>query len=1223
MRAARPSIDFGITDDEELLMGESKSNRGSFNSSRNSSFTSSRNNSSRSLTGITGADTGAGTNAGIVGRRHSISFSFESTPSTSAEAKEQRETKMPVGGEGENKGMPKELCLNFESPLSLGRSASSPIESYPSKKKYWESKGNGYGSGNNGGNNSGGDRQRLRLDRPRPRPASMRSLPLPGSRLPVIPSLSASLPTLPAQEPPSVIISGAHISANPTPATGMARAIRLVFPGAELVGLGDREDKICGVNDGAFTRGIVVTDGMGLAAGVDCDHSVSQNWTLVRSLMEANPASLYIPGTDADVDRLSPRITATTHSRRGFVGQGGEEEEDASILRRILCPSEEAVELTAKPGIVGAAMMGRKKNDVFSVPEYLVFDPDAVAKTDVEDWCKRNGYPVIVKGMHQGAGLCNRWEDVAAAMLKLDPKAGGYVQKHVVGFQMGIAYCAFNGELTAAVMMEKGQYMGTKAWGGELRAVPPHVTEALRTFCRVNRWTGGGELEFIEDLDGKWHAIDWNPRFPAWIFASSFTGCNLPAALIQHVLHATRPDLGLPFPSAAQQASLTARASFSRTVIEVPSTLHYQPKVDAGFVGLGGYVGGKGVGPNAVMSNGCNVRSGVTLGQLPPTVRGEDGGEDGGEEEDVAVTNGTDASTATKVAKVAKGKVAKVTIEASQRAAAGGEQQQEDQLVADERVVREEELRRLLPADPSQETQTPRFVLCLKTVRESLLSHKGAVEAAMAKAGNPCAVDMCLSVKTQPHPSVLRVAKECGYRGEVITFAEMQGCLDAGWTPEEIVVNGPGKLYNGYNAAQIARVDAPLGAVYADSLADLVTILRRIEDPHDWLKAKVVGVRLAPFWAVRSRFGIDTRDPDVLATAAELLNGLPEDVEIGFHQHYASSTVGVDQWFCIAHGYVKAVKTLSRLLRKAPVQIDFGGGWPAHLLDQPVVALPLQKLFEEVRDTLPTIKTVSFELGKCVTERAGGLLTKVLEVREGSRKIPKKSRKTRKGQGKGKGVNTSNGTHNNSRLLLDDDLDEIKVDGDESEDGSGDEDDEEETPCGVVVDACISDLGSLPTHVHPVLWHSTDTARANNGGPAGKAYNSGNAAALHIDDIEAVADAAADTEADTDSDSDNDCANSEGVGRNGADSDGALAMRSGKSTKEAWSRLPAGKDAILGSICMEFDLLAVSVKVPADAKVGDHLLIAYTGSYDATMAYDFADAKGRDFLLLNEERARE
>ena len=180
----------------------------------------------------------------------------------------------------------------------------------------------------------------------------------------------------------------------------------------------------------------------------------------------------------------------------------------------------------------------------------------------------------------------------------------------------------------------------------------------------------------------------------------------------------------------------------------------------------------------------------------------------------------------------------------------------------------------------------------------------------------------------------------------------------------------------------------------------------------------------------------------------------------------------------------------------------------------------------------------------------------------------------------------------------------------------------------MVVDACISDLGSLPTHVHPVLWHSTDTARANSGGPVGKAYNSGNAAALHIDDIEAVADTAADTETDTDTDSDNDCADRNGADRNSADSDGApLALRSGKSakeaTKEGWSRLPAGKDAILGSICMEFDLLAVSVKVPAGAKVGDHLLIAYTGSYDATMAYDFADAKGRDFLLLNEERARE
>ena len=30
---------------------------------------------------------------------------------------------------------------------------------------------------------------------------------------------------------------------------------------------------------------------------------------------------------------------------------------------------------------------------------------------------------------------------------------------------------------------------------------------------------------------------------------------------------------------------------------------------------------------------------------------------------------------------------------------------------------------------------------------------------------------------------------------------------------------------------------------------------QRVQDDGDWLKAKVVGVRLAPFWAVSSRFG--------------------------------------------------------------------------------------------------------------------------------------------------------------------------------------------------------------------------------------------------------------------------------------------------------------------------------------------------------------------------------
>ena len=45
-------------------------------------------------------------------------------------------------------------------------------------------------------------------------------------------------------------------------------------------------------------------------------------------------------------------------------------------------------------------------------------------------------------------------------------------------------------------------------------------------------------------------------------------------------------------------------------------------------------------------------------------------------------------------------------------------------------------------------------------------------------------------------------------------------------------------------------------------------------------------------------------------------------------------------------------------------------------------------------------------------------------------------------------------------------------------------------------------------------------------------------------------------------------------------------------------------------------MLGASFQLPERAAVGDHVLIAFTGAYDTTMAYDFADGKARDMLVL-------
>jgi len=58
--------------------------------------------------------------------------------------------------------------------------------------------------------------------------------------------------------------------------------------------------------------------------------------------------------------------------------------------------------------------------------------------------------------------------------------------------------------------------------------------------------------------------------------------------------------------------------------------------------------------------------------------------------------------------------------------------------------------------------------------------------------------------------------------------------------------------------------------------------------------------------------------------------------------------------------------------------------------------------------------------------------------------------------------------------------------------------------------------------------------------------------------------------------------------------------------------LSGGKDRVLGSICMEADVLATSVSFPAFPESGDQLIFSGAGAYNSSMAWPFAGGKTRD-----------
>ena len=141
-------------------------------------------------------------------------------------------------------------------------------------------------------------------------------------------------------------------------------------------------------------------------------------------------------------------------------------------------------------------------------------------------------------------------------------------------------------------------------WSSEVSAVPTELLESLRHTVQELRWTGGSEIEFIEKVDGSRYLIDWNPRFPAWIYgALAAVDVNLPLALVGASafklfgINILSPELLDTFEQ-NRVVSPTSTGEFVRTVIEQRNrgvqTLITAGPNDSSVLRVGSYVTSKG-----------------------------------------------------------------------------------------------------------------------------------------------------------------------------------------------------------------------------------------------------------------------------------------------------------------------------------------------------------------------------------------------------------------------------------------------------------------------------------------------------------------------------------------------------------------------------------------------------------------------------------------------------
>ena len=111
---------------------------------------------------------------------------------------------------------------------------------------------------------------------------------------------------------------------------------------------------------------------------------------------------------------------------------------------------------------------------------------------------------------------------------------------NVVGVGVG------DGGLWGAVAMKKLALTDKgKGWAG-VTIDDRRLLALAEKFVSFTRWPGPFEAEVMRSNDGRYHLIEINPRFPAWVHLATGAGVNLPRAVVE-LARGNRPPRPKPY----------------------------------------------------------------------------------------------------------------------------------------------------------------------------------------------------------------------------------------------------------------------------------------------------------------------------------------------------------------------------------------------------------------------------------------------------------------------------------------------------------------------------------------------------------------------------------------------------------------------------------------------------------------------------------------------------
>jgi diaminopimelate decarboxylase len=291
--------------------------------------------------------------------------------------------------------------------------------------------------------------------------------------------------------------------------------------------------------------------------------------------------------------------------------------------------------------------------------------------------------------------------------------------------------------------------------------------------------------------------------------------------------------------------------------------------------------------------------------------------------------------------------------------------------------------KRLVREALSLSPTTPFYLFSARPIAERITE----LDAALANAGIKSAIHnsqsaiSCrhwLSCKTQPVAPLLRWWREQGRPIEVVSEFELRAALAEGFTPENILVNGPAKH------AWLPQFKLQDLAVNFDSPAELAPLLP-LAKTLNWR----CGVRINtteefdpenPQFPTQFGFTPD----EAVSAIKKLLRAKVRLETVHFHLRTNLTSAQI---------YQRAIAEVAEVCRAAnfsPRQLDVGGGMPVrHVLTRGSKVFDgefgLRAFAEMLRQSVkffPGLRELWLENGRWVSAGSGALVVKILDVKE-------------------------------------------------------------------------------------------------------------------------------------------------------------------------------------------------------------------------------------------------